>query len=205
MTGNGFDRIASIYDRLARLVFGNSIKRSQTHFVGKIPLSSEVLILGGGTGWILPELFRHDSRMKITYIDSSLKMISKARQHATEISVEFIFGTERDIPLKRFDVVIMPFFLDIFPTEKLKIVIELILLRLKSGGLWFVSDFVNTAWWHKIYLWIMYRFFRVICNIEARKLPEWLETLNAHDLDLISTKKFFNGFICSAIYKKSKS
>ena len=52
---NGFDSIASIYDPIARLFFGNSITESQATFLSEIPVG-KVLILGGGSGWIATEV-----------------------------------------------------------------------------------------------------------------------------------------------------
>ena len=48
---NGFNSIAPVYDALATLVFGRSIRNAQLCFLGDIGYRGKVLILGGGTGW----------------------------------------------------------------------------------------------------------------------------------------------------------
>jgi tRNA (cmo5U34)-methyltransferase len=51
----GFDRLAPFYDSLARLIIGKGIKQSQLHFLNHLRGQNQgVLVLGGGTGWILP-------------------------------------------------------------------------------------------------------------------------------------------------------
>ena len=51
MKRTGWDRIARIYDRLARLVYGRQIVRAQVDLLEHISPGSRVLIVGGGTGW----------------------------------------------------------------------------------------------------------------------------------------------------------
>ena len=45
-----FDRVAPYYDRLARLVFGGSIRRAQRHFLSQVPAAARVLLVGGAPG-----------------------------------------------------------------------------------------------------------------------------------------------------------
>jgi tRNA (cmo5U34)-methyltransferase len=53
----GFDRLAPFYDSLARLIIGKGIKQSQLHFLNHLRDKTKLLVLGGGTGWILPRSF----------------------------------------------------------------------------------------------------------------------------------------------------
>ncbi len=55
-TMNGFNRIAGVYDFLAKLVFGKHIRRSQEHFLKMVIQQNKVLVLGGGSGWILESI-----------------------------------------------------------------------------------------------------------------------------------------------------
>ena len=52
---NQFDLVAPFYDALSRLVFGDQIVKSQTHFLHQVQKDDQVLILGGGTG----QIFEH--------------------------------------------------------------------------------------------------------------------------------------------------
>ncbi|HEY9047693.1 MAG TPA: class I SAM-dependent methyltransferase, partial [Ohtaekwangia sp.] len=69
-----FDSIAPVYDMLSRIVFGRSMVKSQRHFLKYIPAEASVLILGGGTGWIIQELFAVNNTCTIVYVEASQKM-----------------------------------------------------------------------------------------------------------------------------------
>src|SRR5690606_3343453 len=132
----------------------------QLHLIMEIPPGAKVLILGGGTGKILPQLFRDCSEAEVWFIDASSEMIRRAasRLRGSE-SIHFIHGTHRDIPQSsQFDVVVACFFLDLFPLPDLKNVIESISANLKATGKLLVSDFVAETYWHEAMLAIMYQF-----------------------------------------------
>src|SRR5205085_1637603 len=111
----------------------------------------------------------------------------------------FIHGTEKDIPEGiQFDVIITNFYLDLFSDSNLNPIIKLLRSHLKGKSIWLVSDFVySNKLWQKILLWIMYRFFRLTCDIDARDLPAWQLLLNAHGMKELNTRDFFKGFIKS--------
>lgn len=203
---NNFDLIASVYDSLAGLFFGRSIKSSQVSVLHLIPEGSTILILGGGTGWILDELDRHTSNSRIWYVDQSAKMIALASSRSGVRDISFIQGSINSIPQgQKFDVIITNFFLDLFPDLTLRDVLSVLSVSLKSGGLWLVTDFVNKQWWHNMYLFIMYRFFRLTTGIEANKLPQWEEQIAALGVVELDKNFFYGGFIKSGVYKKPNS
>ena len=201
---NGFDRIAFIYDFLAKLVFGKSIKESQQHFLNKIEDSSKVLILGGGTGWLLAELLKVKPNCEIWYIDASQRMIALSKSKIDpKLAVHFIHGTERDIPsFIKCDVLITNFYFDLFTYDQLKNNITRLQSSTRPGGRWIVTDFVNNEkWWQVIMLKAMYWFFRIACNIESQRLPEWSNLLEKAGVKEIDSKPFCRGFIKAALYQ----
>ncbi|RZL54089.1 MAG: methyltransferase type 12, partial [Pedobacter sp.] len=73
---NNYDKIANQYDTLSRLVFFKSQVNAQINQLHNIPKDSSVLIVGGGTGWILEEIVKlHPSGIKIIYVEISAKML----------------------------------------------------------------------------------------------------------------------------------
>lgn len=202
---NGFDRVAFIYDWLAQFVFGRSIVDSQKHFLNKIPDHSKVLILGGGSGWLLAELFSIRPNCDVWYIEASKKMISLSKQEiSTEYSIHFIHGTEHDIPSSiKFDLLITNFYLDLFTNHQLEDVVKKIQSSLNPGSLWLVTDFVNHGrWWQKIMLRIMYLFFRLTCRIESNQLPEWNKSICKTGFRKVQSKFFYSDFIETALYQR---
>ena len=197
MSANNFNRVAFLYDALVRLVFGNSMLRAQTFLLDKIKDDAAILIIGGGTGWILKAL---KPNCEVWYIDSSSKMIEKARKQDAICKVHFIAGTESDIPDRTFDVVITNFYFDLFTTTKVDAVIKKIKTVIEPDGHWIVTDFVDKAWWQRIMLNLMYLFFSVTCNIESKKLPAWIESFDQNGFSVIESKTFYGGFIKTGLW-----
>jgi tRNA (cmo5U34)-methyltransferase len=203
---NRFNGIARYYDRLAAFVYGKSIREAQTFFLNEIRPGSKVLILGGGTGWILNVLFRIQPDCKVWYIEASSAMIESARLKslADHERITFIHGTEDSIPEEiRFDVTIGNFFLDLFSSTSLKDVIIKIKKSLQPDGVLVVTDFIDRGKiWQKALLGGMYLFFRITCGVGSTQLPAWEEELKGLDLVEFKSNIFFCSFIKSALFRK---
>jgi ubiquinone/menaquinone biosynthesis C-methylase UbiE len=198
MSVNNFDRVAFLYDALVRLVFGNSMFKAQTFLLDKIKNDATVLIIGGGTGWILKAL---KPGCEVWYFDSSSKMIEKARKQDVICKVHFITGTENEIPDRTFDVIITNFYFDLFITTKVDAVIKRIKTVTEPDARWIATDFVDKAWWQRIMLRVMYLFFSVTCNIESKKLPAWIESFEKNGFSIIESKTFYAGFIKTVLWR----
>lgn len=203
-TLDGFNKIAPVYDGLARLVYGKSIVESQTHFFTQLEKARHILIMGGGSGWIVEELMKH-TKAEVVYVDASSSMIALAKQrNHLHNQIKFIHGTEDDIPIgKVFDSVITNFYLDLFTEEQQQEVIIKILPALSAKGLWLVSDFVKSdKVWHQFLLFTMHQFFKQFSKMETRSLADWEAALYKNDLTQLQTESFYNGFIKSAVFVK---
>jgi tRNA (cmo5U34)-methyltransferase len=203
VTLNGFDRIAFIYDFLARIVFGQSIVDSQRYFLNKIQNGSKILILGGGTGWLLADLMKLKPDCKVWYIEASEKMIALARNKVgSSHSIHFIHGTEESIPEIKFEVVITNFYLDLFSNRQLEHLVKNLQSVLKTSSSWIVTDFVNDKkWWQPVILRIMYFFFRITCGLKIKQLPEWDQLIARKGTKEVESKSFYRGFIKTVLYQ----
>jgi tRNA (cmo5U34)-methyltransferase len=199
---SGFDFIAPFYDVLARVVIGKDIVNAQLHFLKSFKECNHILILGGGSGWILEPLCAACPDLQIDYIELSPRMINAAEKKSGKNGyVNFIQGTENDIPNRLYDGVITNFYLDMFAEQSLNNVIDKVKESLTSSALWVVTDFVDESAWNKMMLWLMYRFFRIIAWIEATHLPDWQDEMIHAGFTLSDSKKFKNGFIKSNLYR----
>jgi tRNA (cmo5U34)-methyltransferase len=197
----GFNRLAPIYDSLALLVIGKGIRTSQLHFLNHLKEKNELLIPGGGTGWILPFIIKINPNLHIDYVELSSNMIAKAKVHATgSLNVRFIEGTEANIPDKKYDCVITNFYLDLFNDEQLNLVIKKIKGSLTSNSCWIATDFVSNKKWHKAMLGIMYKFFSLTTGLKTSSLPAWEHRLKQEGGKLVETKMSSRGFIKSAVF-----
>ena len=196
-----FNGVARVYDALASIVFGNHIANAQQAFLNEIPLGSQILILGGGTGKILPTIISRAPK-KVWYVDSSYKMIEKASVQVSKGSVvEFICGTESDIPSQvRASVVITQFYLDLFPEHELPQIIHRIASFSANEVIWLAADFIHTkSLWHRFLLKLMYTFFRTVAGLQNRILPDWVSALEAAGFKERSSLTQYGGFIKSTV------
>lgn len=200
---SGFDFLAPVYDSLARLVFGKSIVTSQTWFLDQVPPKANVLILGGGTGWLLTELVKQNPSCAVWYVEVSANMLERTRSRLLHDQVYLIHGTEDDIPPNiLFDVIITNFYLDLFSEDKLEKLILQISNQTHSSSRWLITDFVNRGiWWQQGMLKIMYFFFRSICNIEAKRLPDWTRCLNKHRWVETHSRNWYGAFIKNTVWR----
>jgi ubiquinone/menaquinone biosynthesis C-methylase UbiE len=204
-----YDNSAWFYDRLSRVVYGRALIRSQVYLLQYIPANANILIAGGGTGWILEEIAKvHPSGLAITYVEISAKMMALSRKRKTGDN-EIIYINE---PVENlagetlYDVVITPFLFDNFTEQTLQKVFTHIHSKLRPGGLWLNTDFRLTGeWWQSFLLRSMILFFRIICHIEAKKLPQIELCFEQHQYKVIDQKAYFREFILSTVYRKEDS
>jgi ubiquinone/menaquinone biosynthesis C-methylase UbiE len=205
MAGN-YDNSASFYDSLSRMVFGRALVNAQVYLLPHIPKNANILIIGGGTGWILEEITRiHSSGLTITYIEISAKMIALSRKRNTgENKVVFINKAIEQAELTPvFDVVMTPFLFDNFTETHLPGAFTHIHQALKPGGLWLYTDFQLTGkWWQYLLLKSMLLFFKVLCGVESWHLPDVVGQFGECGYSVIEKKSFFKDFVVSRVYRK---
>lgn len=173
---NNYDNIAGSYDFLSRLVFGDKLVQAQTCLIPFIPTNSTLLIVGGGTGWLLEEISQfHQQGLRIVYVEISAAMIEQAKKKdCKQNEVVFLnLPIENFTTNERFDSIFTPFLFDNFAQERAENVVALLNQFLKKNGTWLFVDFhlsSNAPVWQKVLIKTMIRFFALICNIETRSL-----------------------------------
>jgi len=201
-----YNNSAWFYDTLSQMVYGRSLIKAQVWLLNHVPPDANILIVGGGTGWILEELTRiHPAGLAITYVEVAANMIALSEKRITgNNQVFFINNAIENVVLHtNFDVVITPFLFDNFTDQTLQRVFCHIHKLLKPNGLWLNCDFQLTGrWWQNILLQAMFIFFRVICKIEASKLPDINKRFEEKGYKAVDEKTFFGRFVLSRVYKK---
>ncbi|WPU98257.1 class I SAM-dependent methyltransferase [Mucilaginibacter sp. cycad4] len=202
-----YNNSAWFYDRLSRIVYGKALITAQVYLLGFIRPESKILIVGGGTGWILEELAKiHPAGLNVTYVEISTNMISLSQKRQTgQNEVAFINDAVENVKLPPdFDVVITPFLFDNFVDETVDNVFDHLHHLLKPGRLWLNADFQLTGhWWQNVLLKSMFVFFRLLCGIEASRLPAIEKHFDAAGYSVIEDKTFFGDFIVARVYEKA--
>jgi len=201
-----YNNSAWFYDSLARLVYGKALVNAQVYLLKHIPSNSKVLIVGGGTGWILDELVRiHPPGLQITYIEIAPNMMALSKKrNVGNNQITFINDAieNADLPAD-FEIALTPFLLDNFTDENLVKVFNSIAVLLKPNALWLNASFQLTGkWWQRVMLQSMFILFKVICNIEASKLPGIDKCFEEKHFKLVKQESFFGEFIGARVYQK---
>ncbi|HEY4322966.1 MAG TPA: class I SAM-dependent methyltransferase [Mucilaginibacter sp.] len=201
-----YNNSAWFYDKLSLIVYGRAIINAQVYLLRFIKPNSHVLIVGGGTGWILEEMAKvYPSGLEITYVEASANMMARSKKRHTGLNkIIFVNDIIEDAPLSgSFDAVITAFLFDNFTEETLKKIFDDIHKYLKRGGLWLNADFQLTGkLWQTILLKSMHLFFKLLCNIEASKLPDIENQFKRHGYESVAQQTFFSDFIISKAYRK---
>ncbi|MFD0748620.1 class I SAM-dependent methyltransferase [Mucilaginibacter calamicampi] len=204
---NNYDNAAPFYDKLSRLVFGRALVNAQVYLLQFVPPATNILIAGGGTGWILDELTRlHPTGLHITYVELSPKMMALSQQKDTGANkVTYINSAIEDVFLDaNFDVVITPFLFDNFSEQTAQKVFDHLNSALKPNGLWLYADFEpKDRLWQKTLLKTMHLFFKLLCSIEASRLPEVKNLFSKRHYTPVHSKAFFHDFIRAIAYKRT--
>ncbi len=213
--GKGFDRLAGVYDLLVRLVFGRAIEKAQCALLEKLPPGGKILLIGGGTGWLLKPLCTQAKPAELLYLDASAAMIAKARAFARrEIPQElekitFLHGTQLDLTeQKMFDILITPFFLDLFSQKELPAVFEKLKQQLQPDGCWYLIDFQLPANafrpFARALIWVMYRFFRLFTSMSGNKLCDPSSLFRDANFQLTHEKSFYLGMVKSQLWERMR-
>lgn len=136
-----FNRIASFYDFLSSVFFGKKLIKASAYHLDLVPANARILIIGGGTGSIIPKLFEKIEPDYVLFLDNSEAMVNITKQKVKDLilqkstKIEFRVGTAEDMrPEETFDVIITNFFLDLFDREQLMVIMKKLYNHLKTGG-----------------------------------------------------------------------
>jgi len=209
MMQNNYDNIAKYYDTASRLVFGKAQFNAQINQLQYIGNSNSILVVGGGTGWILEEIAKiKSSGLNIIYVELSTKMIelAKVRNYGLN-NVSFINTRIEDFDQDiSFDIILTPFLFDNFLLEKCESVFRKLDTHLKKDGLWFLVDFTVASKkgnrWKKVFLKVMYRFFKIISQVEAKALINMNPFFIKANYQIVNERFYYQQFIQAIIYRK---
>jgi len=204
MALSNFNAVAFCYDFLARLVFGTALQKAQKEHLYRLPETGSVLIVGGGTGWVLKEVLRVRPKLEVTYAEPSIKMTALARQKLTKpqaSQVSFFTGGVEALQKEGFDAVLTFFVLDVFPApEALQTVMQGIYQKLKPNGQWLVADFSAAGCqrgWRAALLWLMFRFFKLTAGLKNQRLDDFPPYFRQLGLATKNESFFFHGMVIS--------
>lgn len=217
MTGSrnpNFDRIASIYDFFKTILLFGAIQRCQYYHLLLLKDCKRILVIGGGTGKIIGQIHRHCEFEELVYVDSSNRMIEKAKKYVEKTRPEILDKIEfqnEDLLVGfeggDFDAVIAPFILDCFTNEELIELVKKLKNWLKPSGLLFFSDFheSKTSTGSRVFSRLITRpiYFALdlTCNLNIKSLPDFDILFNNTSLTTLENKLRFIGVLQSRVLR----
>ena len=206
---NNYDPIARYYDFLSRLFFGKSEILAQVRLLGYVHAGSRMLIVGGGTGWILEEIAdRYPAGLRITYVESSGEMMRLAKRRRVGGSVvSFVEQPiEAFVTDERYDCILTGFLFDNFSAGLAARVIGRLCPMLEADGCWLFADFYyrrrESRFWQGLMLRVMYFSARLICKVDARELPDMDDLFAQSGYAPLRVSWYYGGFIKAVAYRR---
>lgn len=205
-----FDRIARWYHACEALAFGRTLQRARVALLSDLATPREALIVGEGDGRFLREFLRRFAGTNVTCVEASLQMIELSRRQIGRSAhrVTFIQADIREVSLQAgaFDLIVTHFVLDCFRESDLARVVGKLGTAATRDAQWLLSDFVLphtflARQWSKLWLRMMYRFFRVVADIEAKELVDPTPFLR-EQFALVSQRQFRQGMVKSELWQR---
>jgi ubiquinone/menaquinone biosynthesis C-methylase UbiE len=206
---NNYDPIATYYDRIHHIFYGQAEINAQVELLDYVRPGDRLLIVGGGTGWILEKIGAvFPSGLEITYIESSARMmeLTKRRKWGQNRVVLVTSGVEEWRGEMEYDCILTGLFFDNFKEAHAAQVVQQLTPYLKRGGYWLDSDFYypkgRDKLWQAILLYSMYVSARLICGVEAKRLPDMDRIFSEEGYRLLYTTFHYQRFIRSGVYRR---
>lgn len=205
-----FDRLARWYRALEYLALGHDLERARFALLAHLQDCRHILILGEGDGRCLEKLVALAPNARIDCHDRSEAMLACARKrlrgkphqvtfHQTDILTD-------EFPEQHYDAVITCFFLDCFTPPQASEIIAKVSRSLRSGAHWLWADFALPPQGlarvrAKIWLAMLYRFFRWQTDLSARELPESEAMILDHGFQEVAHTTLQWGLLRSSVYR----
>ncbi|AMR26681.1 hypothetical protein A0257_05875 [Hymenobacter psoromatis] len=216
LPGMDFSPVAGFYDALASVAFGGALRRAQrAALAAGLPPGPgpRLLVLGGGAGWVLSEIWRQRPQAQVLYLELSAAMLARTRARLRRVppppgaAVELRQGSEAALlPGEQFDAIITFFVLDCFTASALPAALARLEAARRPGAPWLIADFRPARrGWRRWLLGTMYLFFRLTVGLRTRQLPPWPAELRKLGLHPSHKQYFFKKSIATLVWRDNSS
>lgn len=204
-----YDNIALWYDSLSKLIFLGSQQRIQRKLITSLKDGDRMLIIGGGSGWILEDINRlYRQNIEITYIEQSGKMLEMTKKrHFNPLAVNMIQANIFEYSLLgEYNIIFTPFIFDHFNLQESQILFDKLDFHLTKGGLWLHTDFTYDSrygkWWKQLYMSAIFLFFKWVIGLKNKTLTNIEPIFLKKNYHCTYKKYTYMKFIQGSIWKK---
>lgn len=208
-----FDRLARIYAPLERLAFGRTLERARFRHLNTLRGRKSILVLGEGDGRCLARLAPLVPDAEIHCVDASAAMLASAAKRigdagrSTKIRWTHADARSLALPPGAYDAIVTLFFLDCFTPPEADRLIEQLSQAAQSDSVWLYADFALPAggwrrWRARLWLGVLYFFFRRATRITARHLPDIATLLSAQGWQQTAHDEWQAGLVRSDVWTR---
>lgn len=209
----GFDRLSSIYDAVVRFVFGSTLIELQKEALESSTPGLHVLVIGGGSGELLPFLSEKCLAESIAFVELSEKMRFKAKKRMGNNTRGLSFCANlSETNRSHYDLILMPFILDCYTPATISRMLEEVKGMLAKHGKLVITDFsteqetgYKPSFIKEKFIALLYSFFRKFTGIEAKKLAPFDRLCKQAGLKMVSKHQRYEYWIQSTQWIDAKN
>ena len=206
-------RLAPWYRWIEYAAFGRALELRRFAFLPHIASARRVLILGEGDGRTLERLLTIAPMARFDVVELSPEMISLARlqtNNSDRVAFHCRDARTENWAAGHYDAIVTHFFLDCFSEADARCLIRQLARALAPAGVWLISEFaIPKAGWQRIHaqiwIWAMYRFFRLTTGLSARSLPPVETPMRQAGMRRVKQEKQRSGLIVSEIWRVNRT
>lgn len=192
--------IATYYNRLAKLVFGNQLALAKRSFISDLR-KKKVLIIGGGDG---KDYQVYQEGLQGDYWELSKAMLELAKKNLPKSSLNFQWGYFKQVEDQTYDEIWLHFVLDtMLDSEIMDLLDQLKKSLVPKGSIFFVDFFQPTSLKNKVLQFFMISFFRIMAQHKRKNIPDYEELFKRCLWEKEEEQIFLKGWIKAQLWKKS--
>ncbi len=215
---SGYDFLARHWQGLEHLLHGDLLAKARFACLRELERQrpSRVLLVGDGDGRFLEQLVWRLPSSRITSIDRSPSMVALARARLDETSRQRVTHLIADAaqvvvtpsPSVQFDAVVTHFFFDQFEHDGQRELVPHLASLLTETATWHLADYqLPAGGWARqrarAILFLLYRLFGAITDIDARSLQDPTPLLEAAGFRLLRQTLFDRELLVSSSFSRS--
>ena len=181
-----YSSIARFYKLIESVTIGRPLLDARLAHLDRLAEGSEIknaLLVGEGNGSFLLPFAQRFPSTEITVLDESPEMLKVAQARlvaagidTTRITFQQADMTTEQLPASRYDLIVTLFFFDNFNDATVEQIVPVLERASTPSAQWLLSDFqIPVSGWRRararIWLTVLYAFFRCVAKIPARSVP----------------------------------
>ncbi|MDG1241323.1 MAG: class I SAM-dependent methyltransferase [Opitutae bacterium] len=213
-----YSSIARFYKLIESVTIGGSLLDARLAHLQRLtkgPAIQHALLVGEGNGSFLLPFVQQFPNTLITVLDESVAMLRVARNRleAAGIDTAHITFQQADMTTEklaegRYDLIVTLFFFDNFDAATVRRVVSVLERVSTPSAQWLLSDFqIPTSGWRRlrarIWLTILYAFFRCVAKIPARTVPPAEAILAASSFKQVARQTYSAEMLYSTLYERA--